>query len=1252
MTEGIAHMPTQAEREFPVVGVGASAGGLEAISSLLEQLPSPCGMALLVVQHLDPHHPSLLTEILSKRTTLPVEQATDEMPIAVDHVYVIPPNTSMSVMDGFLRLKPRGDGTGPAMPIDDLFESLAKDRGADAIGVILSGTGTDGAIGMQAIKGCGGITLAQDEHTARFSAMPRAAIGLGVIDKVLAPSAIAAELLRIVHHPYLATETLENDGLRRVLREIRYACNIDFTHYKRGTIARRTARRMALRGAGDVAAYLCIMGADSSEVHALCRDLLIRYTEFFRDSDAFAALTESALPRLLKGPDPAASLRIWVPGCATGEEVYSIAICVAEYLARHALMTPVQIFGTDISDEALATARGGRYIENIARNVSPERLNRFFVKEGDGYRVIKSIRDWCTFARQDIAYDPPFSRIGLISCRNLLIYLDTVLHKRVLPALHFALQPEGLLMLGLSETIGGHGDLFSAMDIPRGKLFVKKAVPSRSFGALSMPAVRAQLEAGNADGTAGNARGAAAAPSHADIDRILLARYTPACVLCDEDFNVLEYRGDTGPFLIHPAGVPTNQLRRLARPNLLLAITDAARQLRAGVDPVVKEGLRVEVDGQPREARLEMTAAPRTGNSGRWFIVVFMLTHRSSASMAAGTAGSLRDALKATLVASLNRRAAAPPDAAMQGELARLIDELRSTRQQMRALIDEHAGSIEELRAFEEETLASNEEFQSTNEELETTKEELQSLNEELSTTNDELRFRHRELKTVHDQATQARDYADAIVETVSQPLLVLDAEFRVVRANTCFYESFHTRASETLNASLYALGSGQWDIPALRALLEDLLPRHSRVRNHEVTATFPQLGVRTMRLNASQVSWPDSALILLSIDDVTARGRAFAQLVVADRQKDEFLAMLAHELRNPLAVMSNAAHLMQHERASPEIKANALATIERQLRIQVRMVDDLLEVSRITRGVVALQVQRVDVAQIVRQAHEGQRQPIALRGHEVNLVLPTDGVFVDADAARIEQVVTNLLANAVKYTPAGGRIEVHLEQQHSHAVLTLSDNGIGMTAEFLPQIFTVFVQAETSIQRSTGGLGVGLAIVRRLVELHGGTVEAHSDGLNHGSRFIVRLPAAQRSARAPAANDALAPSQQPSADTPKRRVLVVDDNPDAAQGAAALLALDGHDVRVVADGPAALREVQRFLPEVVLLDIGLAGMSGYDVCRQILRLPNQQNTVVLAVSGYGQSKDIEEARRAGFNDHITKPARPHQLERYLRGAA
>jgi two-component system, chemotaxis family, CheB/CheR fusion protein len=706
MTEEIAHMPTQAEREFPIVGVGASAGGLEAISVLLEQLPVHCGMALLVVQHLDPTHPSLLSEILSRRTALPVEQAADGMRIAVDQVYVIPANTSMSVLDGFLKLQPRSEATGPVMPIDDLFESLAKSRGAGAIGVILSGTGTDGAIGMQAIKGCGGITLAQDEHTARFIAMPRAAIELGVVDKVLAPSAIAAELMRLVHHPYLGAQVLESDGLHRVLREIRSACKLDFTHYKRGTIARRTARRMALHGVSDVAAYLRIIDADPAELHALCRDLLIRYTAFFRDEEAFAALVESALPRLLNRTQPAGPLRIWIPGCATGEEVYSIAICVAEYLAAHALVTPVQIFGTDISEEALAAARSGSYIENIARNVSPQRLSRFFVREGDGYRVNKSIRDWCTFARQDIAHDPPFSRIGLISCRNLLIYLDVVLRKRVMPALHFALQPEGVLMLGLSESIGGHSDLFAAMDSPGGRLFIKKPVPSRGFGLATMPALRAETAAGHGRGTAG----VAAAPVHEAIDRLLLDRYAPACVLCDEEFNILEYRGDTEPFLIHPPGTPTNQLRRLARPNLLSAITDAASQLRAGVDPVVKTGLRVEVAGQPREAPV----AP--------------------ASTAAATGASLRDALKAALMAGLTRRSTAPAGTAIEGELTRSSDDLRSMRQQMRALIDEHDTLIEALRAFEEETLASNEEFQSTNEELETAKEELQTLNEELST--------------------------------------------------------------------------------------------------------------------------------------------------------------------------------------------------------------------------------------------------------------------------------------------------------------------------------------------------------------------------------------------------------------------------------------------------------------------------------------------------------------------------------------
>ncbi|WP_325481226.1 CheR family methyltransferase [Piscinibacter sp.] len=1227
-------------------------------------MPADCGMALLVVQHLDPSRPSLLTDILSRHTPMHVAQATDDTLIEIDHVYVIPPNTSMSVHQGRLRLKPRAGVLGPPMPVDDLLESLAKDQGANAIGVVLSGAGTDGAIGMRAVKGCGGITFAQDEATARFGSMPRAAVGLGYVDLTLPPAAIAEELTRMARHPYLtapgvhatagANGRQEDDGLRKVFRKLHAACNIDFSHYKRGTVERRLARRLAVHALDSVPAYLKVLESDPAEAHALCRDLLIRYTEFFRDPDAFVALADTVFPRLLHAGTPAVPLRLWVPGCSTGEEVYSIAICLMEYLASHSLNNAVQIFGTDISDEALETARAGRYIENIARNVSTERLNRFFVQDGDYFRVAKSIRDCCTFARQNVAYDPPFSRIDLISCRNLLIYLDPILQKRVMPAFHFALQRDGVLMLGSSETVGAYSDLFNVIESRRAKLFGKKLVPNRPFTALALPTV---LPATGADpGPERVADGAPEAVSpealRGEIDRVALAHYAPACVLCDDDFNVLEFRGDTGPFLVNPPGPPTNQLQRLARPGVFLAVSETLRQVRSDGVAVCRAGLIIELGGRSRAASVKVVPLQLAKTEGRWFLVFFLLSDEPAAEQAATGQATLGQALKAALVARIAQRGAVPGDEAKDKEIARLGEELRATREQTRLMLEEHEGAIEELKALEEETQSSNEEFQSTNEELETAKEELESLNEELSTTNDELRFRNRELKAVHDAVTQSRDYADAIIDTMSQPLLVLDADLRVVRANHAFYSYFGVVQAETLQVRLYSLGDCQWDIPALRELLEELLPRSAHVRDYEITSDFPRIGRRTLRLSGARIEWPDHALILLTIEDVTLGRMALEKLTETDRQKDEFLAMLAHELRNPLAAMSNALHLWKHKNADEETKRKAHATMERQLRNQVRMVDDLLDVSRVTRGLIVLRMDRFDFAQVVRQAADALFEQIAGRRHELVLALPPDGMFVTADSARLEQVVTNLIVNAVKYTLPGGRIEVALQRDGSDAVLTVADNGIGMTEEFLNKIFNVFVQAERSADQNLGGLGIGLAIVRRLVELHGGTVRAESKGLSHGSRFIVRLPEAPAGAdQARSLVSEPGSPASPASTIVKRRVLVVDDDIDAGDSTAALLALEGHEVRLVHDGPSALREVHDFRPDAVLLDIAMPGMDGYEVCRQLRSLADQQHTLVVAVSGYGQLDDVERASEAGFDHHVTKPADPKVIAEYLRDA-
>jgi two-component system CheB/CheR fusion protein len=897
---------------FPIVGIGASAGGLEAISELLATIPRSSGLSFLVVQHLDPSRHSLLPDILTKHTTMPVVEATEGMAIEVDHVYVIPPNARMRVAQRRINLRPRVDVLGPPMPIDDLLESLAIDQGANAIGVILSGSGSDGALGLKAIQNEGGITFTQDETSARFASMPLAAIGTGCVDMVLPPRQIAEEIVRIGRQPNIdpdqplaATQT--EKSLRQVFRLLHKACNVDFTHYKRGTIERRLSRRMALRQISAVADYVVVLESDATEVLALGRNLLIRVTEFFRDPETFEALVQIVFPRLLGDRDPDIPIRLWIPGCATGEEVYSIAICLIEYLGDRAANTPIQIFGTDVSIDALEIARAGRYIENIARNVSSQRLQRFFVRDGDYYRLDKRIRDLCTFARHNVATDPPFSRMDLISCRNLLIYLNPVLQRSVMPLFHYALRAEGVLMLGPSETVGAFSDLFGVIESKRTKLYSKKPRASR-LGTRSLSLMASPESAVQPTSSTQERREPPLVErlGH-EAARKALARYAPPYVLCDDELNIIEFHGDTGPYLVNPEGPPSSNLQRLARPEVFLAISEAVRQARQSGAPLRRTGLRVDTAGSAGEAGIEVHQIQIAGADGRWFIVFFEGAPQRTAEN--GPVGFGEGSIRSAVLRTLKRRLARTGEqdrAAQDEEIASLRTELGATREQLRATIEEHESAREELKSSEEELLSSNEEFQSTNEELETAKEELQSVNEELSTTNDELRYRVRELKSVHDEVTRARDYAEAIIETIAEPVLVLEADLRIARANRAFYQAFATTAEATIGTKLYLVGNGQWDIPALRTVLEEILPEKTSVRDYEITHEFPRVGMRTMRLNAMRIAWPGQALVLLTIQDMTQQRDAVTRLEAADHQKDEFLAMLAHELRNPLAAIRN----------------------------------------------------------------------------------------------------------------------------------------------------------------------------------------------------------------------------------------------------------------------------------------------------------------------------------------------------------
>lgn len=1218
---------------FPIVGIGASAGGLEAITELVARIPLDCGMAFLVVQHLNPQRASLLSDILAVRTPLLVSEAVEGVAVEVDHLYVIPPNTSMLIEGGRLKLMARGNTLGPPMPIDDLFESLAKDQGANAIGIILSGSGSDGAIGLQTLHNVGAITFAQDE-SAKYPSMPRTVRGLGCVDLVLPPAAIADELMRVAAHAYLAAgdpasgkqdQPIDEDELRRMFRLLKRECNIDFGNYKRGTIYRRVARRLALRNIDSVAHYLALLGDDAEEVRALCRDLLIRFTEFFRDPDTFAMLATTIFPRFADAGGADDPIRIWVAGCASGEEVYSIAISLLEYLSAHAIHRAVQIFGTDISEDALETARAGRYIENIARNVSAERLQRFFVREDDYYRVARTVRDCCTFAQQNVAHDPPFSRMDLISCRNLLIYLDPSLQRRVIPLLYYALKPRGVLMLGLSESVGSASELFTALGDTRHRFFGKKVLLGRPHG---MPMLDFQPRGQRNPKSSAGATLSSDERLRKQVDRAALDTYAPPSVLCDDAMNIVEFRGDTSAYLLHRAGAPTMQLRNLLRAGLLVAVTEAFRQARAEHRAVLRDGLRVDAGHAVYEAGVRVVPVPVTQGEELWFLIFF-----EGRLLVQDARPSRRHGWLTAFQARLGwGRASA--DTAAASEVERLEDELRVTRLHMGALVDEHEMAIQELKSSEEEMLSSNEEFQSTNEELETAKEEMQSLNEELSTTNDELGYRNRELKGINELLVEARDYADAIVETTSEPMLVLDAHLRVVRANRAYYEAFQVAPADSLQVDFYALGTGQWNQPELRELLASLSPERRRIPDYKIVARFPHIGERSICLNAVRLAWEDHALILLTLQDITERHNAYETLQEADRRKDEFLAMLGHELRNPLAAMRNALDLSKMGARTQAQQDFVMSVFERQVGNQVRLVEDLLDVSRISRGHVGLQIQDVDLAAIVGNVYASVGLTLQAQRITASLILPAAPLIVQGDAMRLEQVVANILGNAIKYTPPGGRIELKLERDHGDALLTMADNGIGLAPEFIPIMFDVFVQARRSVDTHTGGMGIGLALVRRLLNLHGGTVSAESEGLGWGSRFVIRLPALP----AAHASVASAPSPAPMAATAGRRVLMVDDNADVLDVGAEVLRMYGHTVQTASSGPEALESAQAFLPEIVLLDIGMPGMDGYEVCLRLRRLPGLEEAVVIANSGYGLGSARQRSQDVGFDRHLIKP--------------
>ena len=947
-----------------VVGVGASAGGLEAFTEMLDASPTDAGLTIVFVQHLSPHHHSELPALLSSHTTMPVVQVTDGVHIKPNHVYVIPPNVEMTLSGDILQLTPRLHERTAPTPIDGFFMSMAEVAGDRGIGVVLSGTGSDGAMGLRELKACGAITFAQSPGSAKFNGMPIAAHATGMVDHVMTPAQIGSELGEIARHPYArpidrgSQQGVSDEQLRRILEVLRPASGVDFRHYKQPTIRRRLMRRMALHRISDVNRYRKLLEDDPEELRGLFHDLLIHVTRFFREPESFEALTEQVFPKLIEQRDPDLPIRAWVCGCATGEEAYSLAIELADFLQRQQSTIRVQIFATDVSETAIEHARAGRYPASIASDIDADRLKRFFTRSDGHYRVNKSIRDLCVFARQDLTRDPPFSRLDLVMCRNVLIYMDTVLQRKLLGLFHYALMPHSYLVLGQAESAGAQASLFALTDkkhrIHRKKALTGVGVLTSLSGPSSAPQPRKRSSASVPDHESGLQR---------EVSRLILDRYAPAGVVIDGNLQIVQFRGQTGPFLEPAAGEASLSLMKMLREGLLYGVRSAIDAARKTRQSVRRADLQVRAGDGWMRVNVEVVPLIATGRPH--YIVLFDRTDRSS------VASSTRRKVKA------GTRAAKPPVG-----VAELQRELAASREYLQSMIQDLEAANEELQSANEEILSSNEELQSTNEELDTAKEELQSTNQELNTVNDELHARNDELGHVNgdlvnlvasvqiaivivggdlrirrftsmaerilnlipsdldrsiahinpnidcpnlpqlmvecmdtvtpierdvrdrkgcwyalrirpyknvdnridgavlalfdidllkrsEQSTQrAQEFADGLLEGSSEPVALLESDFRIRKANGAFAAIFAAQPADMPGRALADVGGASWQLPEWRAHAGRFTPGQALPT---ATVKGPALSGRTLTVNARAVPAPDSldtTLLMLSVTD------------------------------------------------------------------------------------------------------------------------------------------------------------------------------------------------------------------------------------------------------------------------------------------------------------------------------------------------------------------------------------------------
>ena len=1223
--------PSQPASDFYIVAIGASAGGLEACIKLVKALPARPGMAFILVQHLDPNHDSLMAELLSAHTSMQVRQAAEGVVVEPDHIYVIPPGAYLAVVDGALRLSEPQARHGARLPFDFLLQSLADGCGWRAIGVVLSGAGADGSRGLKSVKEKGGLIIAQDPNEAGHDGMPRNAMLTGAVDLVLPvariPDALIAFEGRTARRPLVEAEPLqdgEKDWLPQILKLVRSASGHDFSLYKEGTLRRRIERRRALAAidVDQTSRYVETLRRDPRELDLLVKDLLINTTSFFRDVETFDLLAATTLPEIVRRHPADRPIRIWVAGCSTGEEAYSFAIMFREVMTAEKRNLKLQIFASDVDADALLVAREGFYPMSIETDVSPERLDRHFFKEDNGYRANPELRAAVVFTAHDMLSDPPFSRLDLMACRNVMIYFGSEAQTKMVSLFHFALRDGGVLVLGGAETAG---NIEGRFEVVSKTMRVYQRIGRSRPGEFGLPIPDAD-NGGARLPTSSRLRPEAPTRELALGDlcrRLIMEAYAPAAVLIDDRHERLYGLGAVDRYLRVAPGYPNQDLLSMAPHKLRARLRSAIDQARQADAPVVSPGGEIERDG--RKIPFKIAVHPVRSGGDRLLLVCFVDEPERQA--ADGPA------------------ARSDRDAAEDGaRFADLEQELEATRLDLQAAIRDLETSTEEQNTINEEARSVSEEFQSTNEELLTSKEELQSLNEELTALNSQLQ------ETLDRQRVTSTDLQNVLYST-DVATLFLDRDLNIRFFTPATQALFRVIAGDVGRplADLASIAADPGILPDSRTVLENLTPIE-----REIEANTGLWYLRRILPYRAQDDRIEGVVVIFA--DVTERKRAADALEAAKRQaenanvaKTRFLAAASHDLRQPLQTMALIPGLLATH-VQGEKGQSLVARLEETVEGMASMLNALLDINQIEAGAVKPEITNFAIGELLHRiggefVHQAEAKDIELR-------TVACGLSIDSDRRLLEQMIRNLLSNALKYTRSG---KVLLGCRRSQGVLGVEvwDTGIGIPDAELVSIFNEYHQVDNPARERGRGLGLGLSIVKSLGDLLDHRVSVRSRP-GRGSAF--RIDVKRRSADPPKRRDRRRRAPAAVGDRLAGAILMIEDDPEVRDLLRMLIEHEGHRVTVATDGAQALKLAAQAAapPDLILADYNLPnGPNGLQTAATL----REQYDVMIPVIILTGDISIETLSAIARQDcaHLRKPVKPKELtllvQRLLAGA-